>query len=71
MQEAKGHGVEGGWEVSGSDHVLKKSDSSGEEREGRSWRRMLGERGFLKMEDTGYAYMLKEIVGDTRGRRST
>lgn len=30
-------------------------------RRSRSWREMLGEGGFLKMEDIGFIYMLKKL----------
>lgn len=56
--------------MSGSAQAFNKPGSTGEEKEGRSWRRMLGERGFLKMEDVGCVYMLKEIVEYTSGRSS-
>lgn len=57
-----------GWEVSGSGQTFNKPGSKGAEKEDRSWRRMLREGGFVKMEDTGCVYMLKETVGYTRGR---
>lgn len=56
-----------GWEVSGSGQASSKSGRKGAEKEDRSWRRMLGEGGFVKMEDIGCVHMLKETVGYTRG----
>lgn len=56
--------------VSGSGQAFNKSGSKRIEKEDKSWRRMLGEGGFVRMEDTGCVYMLKEIAGYTRGRNT-
>lgn len=53
--------------MSGSGQVSNKSGSERAEKEDRSWRRLLGDRGFVKMESIGCVYMLKETVGCTRG----
>lgn len=64
--DAKSQRAESGWEVSGLGKAFSKSRSEEAEKEDRSWRRMLGEGGFVKMEDIGCIYMLKKTVGYTR-----